>query len=325
MRRKLSCPAVSFYPATNFAIYMNIRRFFLRIPATLSALVAIMGVIPSAWAQGVVVYKHIDTDGRVTYSNSPIKGAQVVELQPLMTMPAVSNRQLQAKSLVANPPSVSSTSNQIDTTLQTAKLSPTTNTMPTPVPSYAGATSATILQPPALAVVSPHRNSALNGGISAATLAQQRRDDVRRRIFEGEVEAEEQLLREANDALVAEQSRSPAIRALHASLASQQTYSDTLTESKALISRHFERVRALQDQVDMHQHNLLALRELFTSGYRPTPQMSAEVAPPKQRQSTKPVQLSSSENSRNDLPVVKLKPVSNVANSAARRSLAEDR
>ncbi len=304
---------------------MNIRCFFLRTPVILSALVAVFGVIPLASGQAVVVYKHIDTSGRVTYSNSPIKGAQIIELQPLMTMPAASNGQAQGKSRTAGAAQVSSTSDQMVASLPAADMPLATKPMPTPVPSFASPAPTTSLQPPALAVVSTSRNSALNGGTSAATLAQQRRDDVRRRIFEGEVEAEEQLLREANDALAAEQSRSPAIRVLHASLASQGTQSDTLTESKALISRHFERVRSFQDQVDMHQQNLLALRALFTSGYRPTPQMSAEVAPPKQRQPTTPVQSPSQENNSRNLPVVKLKPVSNFANPAPQRSLAESR
>ncbi len=302
---------------------MNIRRFFLRIPPVLATLAAIMGVNPFAFGQGVVVYKHIDTNGRVTYSNSPIKGAQIVELQPLMTMPASSTSQNQTKSRITNQAPVTSPPEQLIAPLQMAEPVPTTKLLPTPVPSYTSSASATV--PPAVAVVSTTRNSAFNGGIGAAALAQQRRDDVRRRIFEGEVEAEVQLLREANDALAAEQSRSPAIRALHTSLAGQGTPSDTTNESKALISRHFERVRALQDQVDMHQQNLLALRELYTSGYRPTTQMTAEAAPPKQRQSVKPAQSTSLENNGSNQRVVKLKPVSNVANSAPRRSLAEDR
>lgn len=34
------------------------------------------------------IYKHVDTDGRVTYSNVPMKGAVKLNLEPLTTIPA---------------------------------------------------------------------------------------------------------------------------------------------------------------------------------------------------------------------------------------------
>jgi hypothetical protein len=40
-----------------------------------------------AWAQ-TTIYKHIDDSGRVTYSNKPMKGAVVLDLEPLTTIPA---------------------------------------------------------------------------------------------------------------------------------------------------------------------------------------------------------------------------------------------
>ena len=39
-----------------------------------------------AWAQ-TTIYKLVDESGRVTYSNKPMKGAVVLELDPLMTIP----------------------------------------------------------------------------------------------------------------------------------------------------------------------------------------------------------------------------------------------
>jgi len=39
------------------------------------------------WAQSTI-YKHIDDSGRVTYSNKPMKGAVVVDLEPLTTIPS---------------------------------------------------------------------------------------------------------------------------------------------------------------------------------------------------------------------------------------------
>ncbi len=35
------------------------------------------------------IYKHVDENGRVTYSNKPMKGATVMELEPITTIPAM--------------------------------------------------------------------------------------------------------------------------------------------------------------------------------------------------------------------------------------------
>ena len=52
------------------------------------------------WAQSTI-YKHVDDSGRVTYSNKPMKGAVVVDLEPLTTIPSSP-----AGSLVASKPAV---------------------------------------------------------------------------------------------------------------------------------------------------------------------------------------------------------------------------
>jgi len=41
----------------------------------------------AAWAQ-TTIYKHVDENGRVTYTNKPMKGATVLELDPITTIPA---------------------------------------------------------------------------------------------------------------------------------------------------------------------------------------------------------------------------------------------
>ena len=41
-----------------------------------------------AFAQ-TTIYKHVDEQGRVTYSNVPIKGAAILELDPIMTLPGL--------------------------------------------------------------------------------------------------------------------------------------------------------------------------------------------------------------------------------------------
>ncbi len=301
---------------------MNIRRIFLKATTMLGVSSALACGFSNAFAQSNIVYKNTDENGRVTYSNSPTKGATVVELAPLMTLPATPQTTQQTKPrapaeiAIAQPPVAQSSAPVSITTSEVAINPDSANHAPSSAPSMAAKAPA-----PPMAVVSTVRSAAVSGGISAATMAQQRREDVRRRILEGEIEAEEQLLQEAANTLAAEQSRSGPIRAFHASLATQSSASETTKESKALIARHFERVRDLQDQVEMHKQNLAELREqLSAAGQR---QQVAQVSPSAKRNAAPYVARTPAQPAKsNELAVVRLKPASN---SAPKRSLAEDR
>ena len=97
--------------------------------------------------------------------------------------------------------------------------------------------------------------------------AQQRRDQVRRRIIEAEIDAEAQLLAEAQGYLQREQSKSVAMRSLRAAIvvderavAGKQPLSDDIVATKMVVERHFERVRELQDRLLIHEENLAELR-----------------------------------------------------------------
>jgi hypothetical protein len=97
-------------------------------------------------------------------------------------------------------------------------------------------------------------------------LTQQRRAETRRRLLEGELQTEEQMLVSAKVKLGEEQKLSGSIRAMRASFSAT---AEAVTPQKPLISpetraeieRHFERVRNLQDQVSMHENHLNNLRE----------------------------------------------------------------
>ncbi|MBL8513954.1 MAG: hypothetical protein JNJ55_08170 [Betaproteobacteria bacterium] len=98
---------------------------------------------------------------------------------------------------------------------------------------------------------------------AAQKITEQRRADTRKRLLEGELQAEEQLLSHAKLALTEEQRLTPSIRALRASFAASSD-AGTQPPTKAqreTIERHFERVRNLQDQVSMHETHLKGLRE----------------------------------------------------------------
>jgi hypothetical protein len=211
----------------------------------------------------VSVYKTTDTNGRVTYSNAPTKGAVAVELAPLTVMPAhrapaiaSTNTSVGVAAAPASPVNVPAVTNSI---VEPSPTATPTNTAPqptfneSPAPLAVPVASTTAAVPRAATSVIP-----VSGG--AAAMAKQRREEVRRRILEGEIEAEVQLQKEARDTLTAEQARSAAMRALRGSLPNEERPSETTIEARALIERHFARVRDLQDQVAMHEQNLVDLR-----------------------------------------------------------------
>lgn len=51
------------------------------------ALVGAFAILASTAAQAEI-YKHVDANGRITYSNVPMKGATRLNLEPLTTVPA---------------------------------------------------------------------------------------------------------------------------------------------------------------------------------------------------------------------------------------------
>jgi hypothetical protein len=238
---------------------MNLQRIFLTLVILASALICSFGSVFVKNVHAQAVYKHTDESGRVSYSNQPRKGAVAVDLAPLTMMQGVPVAKVDKPKQIPTSEPVSPVLAPVPT-LATPTSAPVTSAVPSPV--------ARVLPVPASEGVSLKSatslpSTALAGGISAAAMAKQRRDDVRRRIVEGEIEAEEQLFTEARDALAAEQARSPAMRMLRSSLPNETRPSETTMESRALIERHFARVRDLQDHVMMHEQNLRELREML--------------------------------------------------------------
>ncbi len=74
----------------------------LPLPRLTSALLILSST--ALWLPAVAhgeIYKYVGKDGRITYSNVPVKGAKKIELDPLNTFPAAKN-----KAAPANFPSV---------------------------------------------------------------------------------------------------------------------------------------------------------------------------------------------------------------------------
>ena len=211
-----------------------------------------------------VIYKHVDESGRVTYANSPIKGGARVDLEPLTVIPSTPSGSLNpANAQGAFVPAVS------------RAVIPSTTAVSAPVaPSGKPALHvASVLplshqaQSAAAKANAPVEESTVLASLATINqLTLQRRAETKKRLLEGELQNEEQMLVAAKSKLEEERKNSGNVRAMRASFAAT---SETVTANKPLISpetraeieRHFERVRNLQDQVAMHENHLQSLQD----------------------------------------------------------------
>jgi hypothetical protein len=169
------------------------------------------------------IYKLVDDSGRVTYSNKPMKGATVMELEPLTTLPTPPEV-LTAKATLAAEPAKPE-----------AKAEPK----------------------PALATVKPMRTSLASIDVQT----QKRRDDARRRILEDELAKEQQALEDARSSLTKEQQNPELLAAVRVaqnavdpSPAEQQQFRDNIDKASG-------RIRGLQATVAEHEKNVEALQK----------------------------------------------------------------
>lgn len=180
----------------------------------------------SAFAQSTI-YKHVDDSGRVTYSNKPIKGATVMELDPITILPAT--------------PTPVSTTPQKTAGIERASL-----TVDKPEPK------------PLAAIVTPVPKTTL---AAIEPQVQKKRDDERRRILERELAQEEESLGGARLALSQEQ-QNPAL--INAVRAAQQAVDPTPAQMLAFrgeIDKVSGRIRGLQATVADHEKNVEALKK----------------------------------------------------------------
>ena len=197
-------------------------------------IVAALGIFtPLAIAQ-TQIWKHVDENGRVTYSNRPIKGAVLMELDPITTIPPLAPRAAPG----AAPASTLSASAMLDKPAATAPSVATVTPRALPLPSTANAT---------VASVDPN--------------TQKGRDDTRRRILEDELRQEERTLQEARDRLREEQQNPTLIAAVRVAQQAQEPTPAQQAEMRAAIERASGRIRGLQSTVTEHEKNVEALRK----------------------------------------------------------------
>lgn len=187
--------------------------------------------MPAAFAQSTI-YKHVDDSGRVTYSNKPMKGATLMELEPLTTIPASPAGRLQKAS--ASQPAEA-----------------------TPVRGDAKPESAQESKP-GVAKLTPVSRQNL---ASVEPVVQKRRDDERRKILEQELSREEDSLTAARNALTQEQQNPVLIAAVRVAQQATDPTPSQLMEFRSNIDKASGRIRGLQATVAEHEKNVEALKK----------------------------------------------------------------
>lgn len=194
---------------------------------------AALGLASPAVLAQTQIWKHVDESGRVTYSNRPIKGAALMELDPITTIPPLAPRAALAGS--ASAPAPASTPDKPGPKAP-AVATVTPRVLPLPTPANA-----------TIASVDPN--------------TQRNRDDMRRRILEDELRQEERTLQEARDRLREEQQNPTLIAAVRVAQQAQEPTPAQQAEMRAAIERASGRIRGLQATVGEHEKNVEALKK----------------------------------------------------------------
>ena len=227
------------------------------------------------------IYKHIDGQGRVTYSNAPIAGGARVELEPITLIPptptgSLVNPNFPRPYISYAAPAVSSV---VPQTSAPALMSPNVEQQAiaadAPVIPATHAPIVAMLPVASVAIVRPVPTIAIKRlplpvnveqPLAMDVLIQQRHDEIKLRSMYSAIDTELKLLLEAKAQLAEEKNASDGVRAIKASFNTALRTSDLSqrpiipAEVRAKVERHFERVRDLQDQVAMHEKNLADLR-----------------------------------------------------------------
>ena len=178
----------------------------------------------AAWSQSTI-YKHVDESGRVTYTNKPMKGATVVELEPLTTIPGTPAGALTGAN--AAPQDKAAPAKAVATLERVDKPAP-------------GAQ-------PTLASIEPQ--------------VQKRRDNERRKILEEELSREEQSLNDARTAITQEQQNPTLVAAVRAMQQASEPSASQMVEMRNNIEKASGRIRGLQATVAEHEKNVEALKK----------------------------------------------------------------
>lgn len=201
------------------------------------------------------IYKHVDDRGHVTYSNRPMKGAEVVELEPITVIPSgplptsinqASNFRIQPQQATLAANAAPQQGANAGTVALAAAVSAASG-----MPSGSSAAAN-----PQVALVQPIPTTVLPN-VEAAT--QRVRDDGRRKILEDEMKAEQKLLADAVLALSATESDRTVIEQMR--MAANKLTPAAYAEARRNYEAREEKLRILQESVNTHEKNVTALKK----------------------------------------------------------------
>jgi len=184
--------------------------------------------VGNALAQ-TTIYKQVDESGHVTYSNKPMKGAVVLDLDPITIVPGLSPQQVQ-QAIPPAPAKAVAVLERLDT--------PKADNKPTATPSAA---------PTNIASIEPQ--------------VQKKREDDRRRILEDEMSREEQSLSETRDSITQEQQNPALVAAVRMAQQAVDPTPAQMTQMRDSIEKASGRIRGLQASAAEHEKNIEALRK----------------------------------------------------------------
>lgn len=207
------------------------------------ASLAMAAAMPTAFAQSTI-YKHVDDSGRVTYSNKPMKGAAVMELEPLTTIPSSPAGRLQKASVASAEASDAKADAKESREAKDAKNEVTAESEPK--------------AKPAAATVTPVPRERL---ASVEPQLQGKRDRERRKILEQELAQEEESLTGARNALLQEQQNPVLVAAVRVAQQTAEPTPSQLAEFRSNIDKASGRIRGLQATVAEHEKNIEALKK----------------------------------------------------------------
>ena len=172
------------------------------------------------------IYKHVDESGRITYSNKPMKGASVLELDPITIMPA--------------PPAVAAAP-QAQKALDRPAASADKQDFR-----------------PVAAIVTPLPRTTI---ASIEPQVQKKRDEERRRILEEELRQEEASLTSVRATLLQEQQNPELVSAVRTLQQAQDASPAQLVAYRENLDRASGKIRGLQSTAAEHEKNVEALRK----------------------------------------------------------------
>ena len=191
-----------------------------------------------AYAQSTI-YKVVDESGRITYTNKPMKGATVVELEPLTVIP---NTPGAGPSPGARAAAAQA---QADTKASAFERANLVVQQPSDVK-------------PVAAIITPLPRTTV---AAIEPQLQKKRDEDRRRILEAELSQEEASLTSVRTSLVKEQQNPDLVAAVRALQQAQDATPTQLAEYRQNLERHSGRIRGLQSTASEHEKNIEALKK----------------------------------------------------------------